>query len=99
MPGINILKHERQYGFGGEKGEKSATEVFREQMLVYKNKVLDLHPILARGYFDHLIEYKKESDPPVLEWKKDLIDQLSWERLADILNICEKVKDEQTRRY
>lgn len=99
MSGPKIITYNKQYGMGGEQTEKTATEIFREQMINSRKRVLELHPILARGYFDGLIQYKENSDPPILEWKEDLINELPWERLYDIWMMCEKVKEEQTRQY
>ena len=100
MEGPRMIKYEKQYGFGGEKSEeKTATEIWQEIIKERKKKIIELPAILARGYFDHLIQYKEGSEPPTLEWKANLIEELIPETLRDVIMICEKVRDEQTRHY
>lgn len=94
MP-ANLLSSKRSYSIGVHT-DSPTLEQLKEQSLAY---VLGLEPILARRYFDHLIQFKKESEPPVLEWKEDLLKELPIDRLRDIRVICEKVKEEQQRTY
>lgn len=94
MP-ANLLSSKRSHSIGVHTNSPTL-EKLKEEILDF---VLNLEPILARRYYDHLIQFKKDSQPPVLEWKIELLEELPIDRLRDIKVMCEKVKEEQQRTY
>lgn len=95
MGGPNILKHEKFHSIG-VKFDSPTIEQLKEQSLL---DTLNFQPILARGYYDHLIELDPDSNPPTVRWKLDLLKQSNLEYLRDIRVILEKVIEGQTKTY
>lgn len=96
MAGINILKHERQYGFGGDSENKPSMEDLKTKAL---KRVQTFQPILARGGMDHLIDFIPESDPPKLKWRLEVLQQLDIGQLISIAGVLENRTELQTRSY
>lgn len=95
MSGPNMLKYDRFHSIGVNFGTPTLEKLKEDSLL----QTIEFHPILARGYYDHLIEYEPESDPPILRWKLDLLKEKSLEYLRDIRTILEKVQEQQIKTY
>lgn len=94
---INILKNEHFHSIGTYEGTPTL-EKLKEQALSW---VLELEPILTRSFkwYDHLVEFDPQSDPPKLRWKVELLKQSSIEYLIGVKTLLEKAKEEQTKKY
>lgn len=99
--GPNLIKYEKQYNINGKK--TMTKEQAQEELSIIKFKIIsqliDLEPILARGACDHLIEFVPESDPPILQWKKELLSTMDIGVLMGVKNLMENRKEFQIKRY
>lgn len=92
MP-ANILKHEKFHSIGVD--FKSPTlEKLKQDVL---DQVLNLKPILARHIHDHLLKYDEETS--VVEWKKELLEQMQIGDLTMLRNLLENRMEQQQRTY
>lgn len=62
-------------------------------------RLLRAKPILARGYYDYLIEFDPDSEPPVVRWKEELLKELAVGYIQSIRIHLEKVEELQTYKY
>lgn len=94
MP-ANILKYERQYNLGKHDEVISLEDLKLKQLQL----LADLEPILARGVADHLIEFKLDSEPPVLCWRSEILEQMHIGDLQMLRVLLENKKEEQQKTY
>lgn len=94
--GPNIIpEYRKQFDFGVDR----PTEPIGVILERLKSKILSMPPILARGVYDHLIGFKEDSDPPVVEWLPKALESFEIGELVMIKNLLDNKLEIQIRKY
>jgi hypothetical protein len=94
--GLNVLP---QYRLAKSFWSGDAPVSLFDMKMEKLERLKSLKPILARNKTDHLIAFDNESDPPILQWKTELLEQLNIDQLSTIINLLENEQELQTRKY